>query len=163
MCVGHKAKENINKIKEAMENIIRATFCSRFYPQAHIALQCLVHIRVTKFSPKCLIQAVSGLSHPPQVVWQALSHSSQSWKKAYPCATWQRAFFSELAPSSLVLPMWISWLYSQFDYLPGVWWTWFSIGCPPLIWCQLSVKPWMQGPYSDWWLWTLVLCGCRDS
>lgn len=75
-----------------MENIIRATFCSRFYPQAHIALQCLVHIRVTKLSPKCLIQTVSGLSHPPQVVWQALSHSSQSWKKAYPCATWERAF-----------------------------------------------------------------------
>lgn len=82
----------VTRQREAVEDIIRATFCSRFYSQTHIALQCLVHIRVTELSPKCLIQAVSGLSHPPQVVWQAPSHSSRSWKKAYPCATWQRVF-----------------------------------------------------------------------
>lgn len=95
--------------------------------------------------------------------WQALPHSSRSWIKTYPCATWQPVFLLRartivsctICEDFLTLfPIWSP---------PGVWWLDFSTGCPTLIWCWLSANPWIQGPHSDWFLWTSVLCGCRDS
>lgn len=85
MCVGHKAKRGHGEYNQSY-------ILQQILPTDPHCLAMFGSYKGHQAQSQVSDKAVSGLSHPPQVVWQALSHSSKSWKKAYPCATWQRAF-----------------------------------------------------------------------
>lgn len=131
---------------EAFETGSRAMCSSIWGLWTSVPLQCVDHIRAAKPGPWCRTQACFIFLG---YCWQALPHSSEYWIKTSPCATRQPVF---LIRTCTIFPCTIC-----EDFLAGfpihppprVWWLGYSIGCPTLIWCQLSANLWVQGLHSD--------------